>query len=175
VIQHVVVQPAMFVFLDENEPACGRRSPESRRKGRGSRRRGRGSRRAELEPACTQWRGWQRRGGFHGKQKEATRASLPATAEPGRNERIFRFSRARPRGPLRGLLAWLVGRSKQTNSLGCTPWAQWLIWTRQTNIPLLIQLVALVSARKAKVCVHAFIRMSVHAHLKDFNITHKPL
>ena len=100
---------------------------------------------------------------------------LPATAEPGRNERIFRFTRARPRGALRGLLAWLVGRSKQTNSLGCTPWAQWLIWTSQTNGPLLIQLVTLTSAREAKVCVHAFIRMSVRARLKDFNITHKPL
>ena len=114
---------------------------------------------------------------FTVKKREVTLLAhdAPATAEPDRNERIFRFSRSRPRGALRGLLAWLVGRCKQTNSLGCTPWAQWLIWTRQTNIPLLIQLVALVSARKAKVCVHAFIRMSVHAHLKDFNITHKPL
>ena len=117
---------------------------------------------------------------FTVKKREVTRTSLlahdaHAIAEPAGTKEFFCFSRARPRGGLRGMPAWLVGWSKHTNSLGCTPWAQWLIWTRQTNIPLMIQLVTLVSACKAKVCVHAFIRMSVHAHLKDFNITHKPL
>ena len=117
---------------------------------------------------------------FTVKKREVTRTSLlahdaPAVAEPGGYERIFCFSRARPSGVLRGVPAWLVGWSKQTNSLGCTPWAQWPIWTRQTNGPLLIQLVTLASARKAKVCVHAFRRMSVRVCLKDFSITNKPL
>jgi len=117
---------------------------------------------------------------FTVKKREVTRTSLlahdaHAIAEPDGYERIFRFSRARARSVLRGVPAWLVGWSKHTNSLGCTPWAQRLIWTRQTNGPLLIQLVTLTSARKAKVCMHAFLRMSVRARLKDFNITHKPL
>jgi hypothetical protein len=91
----------------------------------------------------------------------------PTIAEPDRNERIFRFSEARPKGALRDVPTWIVGWSKQTNSLGCTLWAQWPIWTRQTNAPILIQHVTLASARKAKMCVHAFIRMSVRARLKD--------
>jgi len=60
---------------------------------------------------------------FTVKKREVTLLAhdAPAIAEPSGYERIFRFSMARPRGVLRGVPAWLVGWSKQTNSLGCTP------------------------------------------------------
>jgi hypothetical protein len=84
----------MFVFLDENEPACGQRSPESRRRGRRSHWRGR-----EVTTPSWSLRALNDEVGGSGevftiKKREVTRMSLlahdaPAIAEPGKNERIF--------------------------------------------------------------------------------------
>jgi hypothetical protein len=64
--------------------------------------------------------------------RKAAARTAPARAEPRRNEKI---PAAWPRPALMAVRAELTTPSRQTNSPGCSPRAQWPGWSRQTNAP----------------------------------------